>query len=156
MAPLRGLPFLLEKGLNCALTPPALDRDRFCLIESVSCGGSEALVSFTGIDSLDAAEAVAGCYVLVAEDDLDLSPLDHAIDDVLERKVEDARYGYLGVITEVICTPANDVWTIDEGPFGELLIPVIDEVIDSIPDDGPIHTTIMDGIVTENEREDSL
>ena len=146
MAPLRGLPFLLKKGLTCALTPPALDRDRFCSIRSLSCGGS---------DSLDAAEAIAGCYVLVAEDELDLSPLDHSIDDLIGRKVQDSRYGYLGVVTEVICTPANDVWTIDEGPFGELLIPVIDEVIDSIPDDGPIHTSIMDGIVTESEREDA-
>ncbi|CDD83887.1 ribosome maturation factor RimM [Collinsella sp. CAG:289] len=74
---------------------------------------------------------------------------------MIGRKVQDSRYGYLGVVTEVICTPANDVWTIDEGPFGELLIPVIDEVIDSIPDDGPIHTSIMDGIVTESEREDA-
>lgn len=155
MAPLRGLPFLLKKGLTCALTPPALDRDRFCSIRSLSCGGSEALVSFSGVDSLDAAEAIAGCYVLVAEDELDLSPLDHSIDDLIGRKVQDFRYGYLGVITEVICTPANDVWTINEGPFGELLIPVIDEVIDSIPDDGPIHTSIMDGIVTESEREDA-
>ena len=155
MAPLRGLPFILKKGLTCALTPPALDRDRFCSIRSLSCGGSEALVSFSGVDSLDAAEAIAGCYVLVAEDELDLSPLDHSIDDLIGRKIQDSRYGYLGVITEVICTPANDVWTINEGPFGGLPIPVIDEVIDSIPDDGPIHTSIMDGIVTESEREDA-
>ena len=41
--------------------------------------------------------------------------------------VDEAR-GVLGEIVEVIVTGANDVWVVD-GPFGEVLLPVIDDVV---------------------------
>ena len=151
MAPLRGLPFLLNKGLECALTPPALNRDRFCYVRSASGAGSEMLVSFSGIDDLDAAESISGCYVLVREGDIELDDLTVAVDDILGRTVIDERYGELGEICEVMCTPANDVWVIDGTSYGELLIPVIPDVVEGIPEDGPIHVAVMDGIVTQTD-----
>ena len=42
---------------------------------------------------------------------------------------------------------ANDVWVIDGSTYGEVLIPVIDQVIAEIPEEGPIAVTIMDGII---------
>lgn len=147
MAPLRGLPFLLHKGLRCALTPPALERDRFCRVTKVSEGGSEMLVSFSGIENLDAAESVAGCLVLVRADEIDLDPLTAPIDNLLGRTVVDERFGELGSIEEVICTPANNVWSISGAAYGEVLVPVIPSVVSEIPDEGPIAIRVMDGIV---------
>lgn len=147
MAPLRGLPFLLHKGLQCALTPPALERDRFSRVTKVTEGGSEMLVSFSGIENLDAAESIAGCLVLVRADDIDIDPLTAPIDNLLDRTVIDERFGELGTIEEVICTPANNVWSISGGAYGEVLVPVIPSVVSEIPDEGPIAIRVMDGIV---------
>lgn len=153
VAPLRGLPFLLHKGLTCALTPPALERDRFCRVIKVTEGGSEMLVSFSGIDNLDAAESIAGCYVLVQADDIDLDPLTAPVDNLIGRTVVDERYGELGAIAEVICTPANNVWSIMSDSYGEVLVPVISSVVSAIPDDGPISIHVMDGIVPDGSAE---
>ena len=52
------------------------------------------------------------------------------------------------IACEVIETAAHDVWVID-GPHGEVLVPVVDEVIVAYPDDddGVIRTRVMDGLL---------
>ena len=134
-----------------ALTPPALDRDRFCTVESVRPDPSgTALVRFSGVHGIGAAQGITGCRVLAARDDLDLGPFDVAYDDLIDREVVDERYGPLGRISEIIETPANDVWSV-EGSYGEVLIPVVEAALEAIPDDGPIRTHIMDGLVDLEE-----
>ena len=144
--PLRGLPFLLTQGLRVALTPPQLKGVRFRTVRSVSVRGDDALVSLSGIDSIDDAEAVSGCFILAAVDDLDLGPLDVAFDELIGRAVLDDRYGEIGHIFEVLETPANDVWVL-QGDYGEVLLPVIEQVVDSIPQDGPIEVHVLDGLI---------
>ena len=148
--PLRGLPFLLTQGLCVALTPPQLKGDRFRTVRSVLHRGDDALVSLSGIESIDDAEAVSGCFVLAAVDDLDLGPLDVAFDDLIGRGVSDERYGQVGRIVEVLETPANDVWVL-RGDYGEVLLPVIEQVVDNIPEDGPIEVHVLDGLI-ETDR----
>ena len=148
MAPLRGLPLLLRPGLAVALTPPALDRDRFCTVVAVADDPSGAArVRFSGIDGLGAAEAVSGCFVLASASDIELAPLVAADDDLLGREVVDARHGFLGRIVEVMETPAHDVWVVDGGAYGEVLVPVVEAALDAIPDEGPIPTHVMEGLV---------
>ncbi len=132
--------------MDIALTPPALKRDRFSRVEAVGDAGDCLRVKFRGVDSLEDSEKIVGCYLLAREDDLDLGAFDVAYDDLIGRSVEDERYGELGNIAEVIETPANDVWSI-EGPYGEVLVPVIDQVVSEIPDEGPIRIAVMDGII---------
>ncbi|MFQ7391996.1 MAG: ribosome maturation factor RimM [Collinsella aerofaciens] len=85
--PLRGLPSVLEPGMRVALTPPALKRDRFCTVVSVTDTGDGDLVSFEGIDDLTAAEGITGCYVLANRDDFELDSLDAAYTDLMGREV---------------------------------------------------------------------
>lgn len=144
--PVRGLPFLLVPGQEVALTPPSLGRDRFCTVSSVAEGGSGWRVRFGGIDDLDAAEGIQGCYVLAHAEDVELGDLEAAWDDLMGRGVLDARYGDLGVVTGVIETPANDVLQV-EGRYGEVLVPIIEQALDTIPDAGPISTHLMDGLI---------
>lgn len=151
---LRGLPLVVEPGMRVALTPPALKRDRFSLVEEVSVGERSARVKFRGIDSLDDAESAVGCYLLAREDDLELGDFDIAFTDLIGREVVDERYGALGTISAIMETPANDVWCV-EGPFGEVLIPVIEDVVVDIPESGAIKTTVMDGIVSESSEDGS-
>lgn len=148
--PLRGLPFLLEPGMRVALTPPRLKGDRFRKVLSVAAFDGDGLVSFEGITSIGDAEGISGCYILAAVDDLDLGPLDIAFDDLIGREVEDARYGDLGHITEILETPANDVWVVS-GPYGEVLLPVIEQVMTEIPESGPIDVQVLDGLISDND-----
>lgn len=148
---LRGLPLVVDAGMKIALTPPALKRDRFSLVEDVSEGETSARVKFRGIDTLDDAESIVGCFLLAREDDLDLGNLDIAYEELIGRDVVDERHGFLGSIVEVMETPANDVWCV-EGPFGEVLIPVIDEVVLELPETGAIRTRVMDGIVPDSSE----
>ena len=81
--------------MRVALTPPALKRDRFCTVMSVSDTGDGDLVSFEGIDDLTAAEGITGCYVLANRDDFELDSLDAAYTDLMGREVVDERaYAY--------------------------------------------------------------
>ncbi len=148
---LRGLPLVVDAGMKIALTPPALKRNRFSLVKDVSEGGTSARVKFRGIETLDDAEGIVGCFLLACEDDLDLGNFDIAYEELIDREVVDERYGSLGSIVEVMETPANDVWCV-EGLFGEVLIPVIDEVVLELPETGAIRTHVMDGIVPDSSE----
>jgi len=79
--------------MRVALTPPALKRDRFCTVVSVTDTGDGDLVSFEGIDDLTAAEGITGCYVLANRDDFELDSLDAAYADLMGREVVDERFG---------------------------------------------------------------
>lgn len=137
--------------MRVALTPPALDRDRFTAVESVTDTSDGDLVKFEGIDDLTAAEKIAGCYVLASVDDFELDPLTQAYDDLIDRAVEDERFGALGKIVEVMTTPANDVWVVDGGRYGEVLIPVIEQVVLDLPDEGTIRVHVMDGLINSED-----
>ena len=148
VAPLRGLPFLVEEGMRAALTPPALKRERFSTVESVRGVTDEgAIVRFSCSRSLGDAEALVGCYLLVSADDIELGPLTAAVDELIGREVVDERFGSLGTVREVMETPANDVWVLNGTAHGEILVPVIPDVIDAIPQAGPIPVHIMDGLL---------
>ena len=125
--------------MRVALTPPALKRDRFCTVVSVTDTGDGDLVSFEGIDDLTAAEGITGCYVLANRDE--------AYTDLMGREVIDERFGSLGTIVEIMSTPANDVWVVEGDRYGEVLIPVIEQVVLDLPDTGTISVHVMDGLI---------
>ncbi len=117
-------------------------------IESVRPGPKGPLVKLSGFDDLDASRATCGCELLAQEADLPdgwaAAPED---EDLVGRAVEDLQRGALGVIVEVIVTGANDVWVV-QGPFGEILIPVIDDVVHEVSeDDGVIVVRLLDGLM---------
>lgn len=147
---LRGLPFLVHPGMSVALTPPALKRDRFCDVLSVRDQAGQFVVEFSGIDSLTDAEGIVGCYMLAREGEVELGPLDASLDELRGREVVDDRFGSLGRIRDILETLANDVWVVDGGPFGEVLIPVIEDAVDSIPETGALRTHIMDGLISSD------
>jgi 16S rRNA processing protein RimM len=63
----------------------------------------------------------------------------------------DARRGDLGRIEETIVTGANDVWVV-HGSYGEILIPVIDEVVIEVDeDDRTVSVTLLPGLLEEDD-----
>ncbi|MDO4436724.1 MAG: 16S rRNA processing protein RimM [Coriobacteriaceae bacterium] len=147
VAPLRGLPLLLHEGMRVHITPPALKRERVSTVEGITTVPDGDRVRFSCAHNLDEAEALAGRYVLARVEGLDLDAMCVAYDDLIGRVVVDARHGELGTVQEVMETPANNVWVIGGGSFGEVLVPVIESVVQEIPSDGPIPVTIMDGLL---------
>lgn len=140
-----GLPFCLQEGLECHVVPPALYGPRRVRISKVEELSGTLVLSFAGVDDVDAAQGLVGRKLLAAVDDLDVD------DDpawFIGYSVHDERYGLLGEVTELIETPANDVLVI-EGRYGEVLVPVVDGCVLSIPspDDECFRTHVMDGLV---------
>ncbi len=98
------------------------------------------------------AEDAVGCYLLAREDDIALDPLVDSFEHLEGRLVVDERFGELGTIQDIMLNPANDVWVVDGGAYGEVLIPVIEQVVHAIPHDGPIPVHIMDGLIASQEE----
>jgi 16S rRNA processing protein RimM len=142
-----GLPLSSLLGVEVWIVPPPAGV-RSGRIESVRPGPKGPLVKLSGFDDLDAARGMSGCELLVNRSDLPGSwTEDPAVDDVIGIVVEDEAHGVLGTITEVIETGANDVWVV-EGPYGEILVPVIDDVlVESDCDEGHVRVRLLDGLM---------
>lgn len=142
------LPFFVYEGLHVHVVPPSLQGPRSLVVsEVIEVSPRSFRLRFEDVDSIADAESIAGRYLLANVDDLD------GIDEFgseIGLQVVDERYGELGRIEEIIETPANSVWVV-RGERGEVLIPVIDDVIISYPenDADPIRTRLMDGLVEE-------
>ena len=136
------------------VVPPTLHGPRELTVESITeTGKGTCSVRFLEIDSADAASQIAGRYLLARVEDCGLDAQEEPLYEI-GRLVVDERYGDLGAIVELIETAANDVWVID-GPYGEVLVPIIEDVVIDIPEsaDEPIRTHVMDGIVdTRTEK----
>lgn len=134
-------------GVDAWIVPPPSSA-RSGRIESVRPGPKGPLVKLSGFDDLDASRAIVQCEILVLRDDLPEGweePV--AEEDLVGRTVEDLERGELGTIVEVIVTGANDVWVV-QGRFGEILIPVIDDVvIAAAADDSVISVRLLDGLM---------
>jgi 16S rRNA processing protein RimM len=94
---------------------------------------SHLLVRFEGIEDRNAADALRGRELLVPESWLPPLPdgewWPHQIEGcavVSERGLE------LGVVTEVIANPANDLWVAVDDAGRETLIPAIGDVLRSV------------------------
>jgi 16S rRNA processing protein RimM len=124
--------------------PPALVRRG--RITAVRPGPKGPLFAIDCVNDLATAETLRGCNVLARAADLP-----EAIEefDPVGMTVTDSERGLIGEITDVIVTGANDVWVV-EGPFGEVLIPVIDQVVDDIDEEsGTARVTLLPGLIDE-------
>ena len=143
------LPFALYEGLAVHVVPPTLYGPRNLSVANIEESTENVfVVQFEGIDSIEDAEQIAGRCLLAKTEDIDACDFEYF--DEVGRIVIDERYGELGEIVELIVTPANDVWVVD-GQYGEVLIPVIEDVVIDVPDnvDESIRTHVMDGLVED-------
>jgi 16S rRNA processing protein RimM len=134
-------------GVEVWIVPPPASA-RCGRIESVRPGPKGPLVKLSGFDDLDASRAISGCDLLILQGDVPPDWVEPtAEEDLVGRSVADEDRGELGTIVEVILTGANDVWVV-EGSFGEILIPVIDDVVLGVDEDGgTIFVHLLDGLM---------
>lgn len=145
--PVHGLPPLLTPGMVVAVVPPALKGDRWHEVLSVGEGPNGQLVAFSDISSIADADQIVGCTVLADVAQLPQDLALHDVDALLGRDVTDEAYGPLGTIDEVLVGAAHDVWVI-HGPYGEVLVPVVDAFVSSVDTSGPIRVRVPAGTVT--------
>ena len=101
-------------------------------IESVRGAKAPFIVKFEGIDTIEAAQILAGQEVLVAREDFESLPEGEYYRFEIEGlKAFDDTGKYYGVIEEIIATGSNDVYVV-RGNGKEWLVPMIDSVVQNI------------------------
>lgn len=151
VAPVAGLPFVLREGLEVWFVPPP-EHVRSAKVASIRSGPKGPLVTFDGVSEPAAAHALAGTQVMVRTADV---PLDMAEEpfDPMGLAVVDEMHGHLGEIVDVIETGANDVWVV-QGDRGEVLVPVIDDVVlDIDTTEGEVTVRLLPGLLAEEAEE---
>jgi 16S rRNA processing protein RimM len=127
--PAADLPFVMPVGLEVWFVPPPATV-RTGRIENVRRGPKGPLVKVSGVDDLSAAHQLVGSQLMARAADLPAEWSEPVLDEEgpVGLIVTDVARGPLGEVTELIVTGANDVWVVD-GPLGEVLLPVIDDVV---------------------------
>ncbi len=141
-------PSELPESLEVWVVPPP-SGERSGVIESVRPGPKGPLVKISGFDDRTAAEALRGRMLVARPADLPAHIAEPPFDPV-GMAVHDESRGFLGTVTEVIETGANDVWIVEDGPFGQVLIPVIDDVVISLDEDSrAVSVRLLEGLLEE-------
>jgi 16S rRNA processing protein RimM len=146
--PAADLPFVHLEGIEVWFVPPRAGAPRSARVVGVRQGPKGPLVTLEGVESISAADLLRGADMLAREGDV--PEVEEDVDDVIGVKVVDEKRGDLGEVTELIVTGANDVWVVD-GPFGEVLIPVIDDVILGYDEDADVvRVRLLPGLIDED------
>ena len=94
--------------------------------------GNVVIMDLDGVNNMDEAENLRGKILFVKRKDLKLDDGQYLISDLIDCDVFDADSNeFIGKISDVSKTGANDVWHINKNQ-NEYLIPVIDEVVISV------------------------
>ena len=76
------------------------------------------------------------------------------MNSLLGREVIDIHFGLLGTLSEVLFTPAHDVWVV-KGTKKDILIPVVGAYIREVPSAGALYVEVPVGFVGEKNKEDA-
>lgn len=145
-----GPPFVLREGMSVWAVPPAAQPRPYRIVR-VRQGPKGPLVTLDGITDRHAAEPLRGRTLVADPADLpegwDIEP-----EDEIGLRVVDAERGDIGVIEDVIVTGANDVWVVRGGAYGEVLVPVIDDVVTEIDSDtGIASVRLLPGLLPDED-----
>jgi len=145
---LTDLPLEYFEGLELWIAPPA-GKLSVTRVLSVRPGPKGPLFQLEGVDGASSADALRGRTLMARESDVPELPPE---DDPVGLTVTDDERGLLGTVTDLIITGANDVWVVHGDAFGEVLIPVIEQVIVDIDYEGrTAQVRLLSGLI-EDER----
>lgn len=155
ITPIHNLPSVIARDMTVIPVPPALTGPRSLEVTKVvSDTRHGSLVSFADIDSLGDAKNLVGKTLLVRQADLSQDFALHDVNSLLGREVIDAHFGLLGTLSEVLFTPAHDVWVV-KSTKKDILIPVVGAYIREVPSAGALYVEVPAGFVGEKNGEDA-
>ncbi|MGE5371031.1 MAG: ribosome maturation factor RimM [Solirubrobacterales bacterium] len=110
------------------------------------------LMRFKGYETPEAAATLTGGLLMVPKSEAyPLPPGSYYIFQLIGLTVYDTERGLLGKLTDVLETGANDVYVIQDGPYGEVLLPAIKDVIKKIDlEAGRIDVVLLPGLLDED------
>ncbi|MBF4510101.1 MAG: 16S rRNA processing protein RimM [Aeromicrobium sp.] len=145
------LPAASLEGLAVYLIPPGPRGARAFTVTGVRGAGRATIVRFDDDSTAAQAGALAGRSILVAEDAL--PEVRDEARALIGYVVSDERYGVLGSVDEVIETGANDVLVVTGGSHGQILVPVIPDVIRECDDlQRTVRVHLLDGLLEVDGR----
>lgn len=107
-----------------------LEDGRVLAVESAKFHKQFVLLKFRGLDDRNAIEFLRGKLLLVSRDELVKLPAGHYFHfQIIGLKVYDEAGAYLGSVTDILATGANDVYITEQEGQKPLLIPAIKEVV---------------------------
>jgi len=106
------------------------ERTLYTLSRAAEHKPTEMIVTLAGIDTREAAEALRGLEVYIRQQDaLPLEDDEYYLHDLPGLRVETVDGTVVGVVKEVIETGANEVLVVTRPEGGEVLIPMIKDVV---------------------------
>jgi len=113
----------------------------------------DVLVRLTGVDHVDHAQSLVGQQLWMRYADLPELEDDEFYWSELEGlEVVDRRRGSLGRLRDLMQTPAHDIYVV-RGPFGEILIPAVDQFIVAVDLEGRrMEVDLLDGFLPEADE----
>lgn len=138
-------------GVRTWFVPPGTVRSS--RITRVRQGPKGPLVTFEDVSTATEAELIRGKELLVSSREIpDGAASAEQAAEITGFTVFDCRHGSIGTVVDTIITGANDVWVV-HGAFGEVLIPVIEEVVLCVDEEARvIHVDLLDGLLPEKDH----
>ncbi|HKL79437.1 MAG TPA: ribosome maturation factor RimM, partial [Mobilitalea sp.] len=118
-------------------------------IEGVKFFKQNAILKFKGIDNIDDISKYRGKDLLVTREyAIKLNQDEHFIYDLIDFEVFTDEGTKLGILDEILTTPANDVYVVKTADNKEILLPSIKEcILDIDTDNSKITVHMMPGLV---------
>ncbi len=128
---IKGLPFLLQEGMEVIFVPPQLKVPRKGRVESVEEKGEGTyLVAFSSVDSIDVSEQLVGCYCLVKKADLPDNYDKKSSLDLVGFTLKTADNTFVGTVDALEENPAHPLLVLHyEGRT--IRVPLVDELVRS-------------------------
>lgn len=144
-----GLPFLLDEGLEVYFIPPTLRGPRTARVAEIRQIHPDTWeVRFEGIESIEDAEQIQGCWCLVATKAVDMNMPATATQRMMGYTIIEATAGEVGTIVDIQSGPAQDLLVVHTPTGEEVLIPAVDAFLGPLDEEAhTIHATLPPGLL---------
>ncbi|MEA4926291.1 MAG: ribosome maturation factor RimM [Syntrophomonadaceae bacterium] len=141
--------FKREQKLNVGQGPAA----RELTLETCGFHRGQLLMKFKEIESMEEAASYRDKFISITADDLYPLPEGSYYQfQLIGLRVEDLEKGYLGELTDILETGANDVYVVKSDVYGEILIPAIKQVIQEVDLSSQcMRVKLLPGLLGEDE-----
>ena len=128
--PLTSDPARFQVLKDCMLVSPDEKKRQNVVVENVRQGPNLLLVKLQGIDDRTSAELLRSSYLAVSRTQaVPLHDNEWFVADLIGCDVRDARYGYLGQLTDVLQPTSQDVYVVHLDNSPDLLIPALKSIL---------------------------
>lgn len=120
----------------------------YYLIEKVYAHKKFMVFKFAGVNDMDIAETLKGALIMVTREELmPLPEHTYYIFDLIDLKVFNQTGRFLGQVTDVLQTGANDVYVVEGVSERPLLIPALKSVVQKIDlKEGQMIVELLEGL----------